>query len=151
MAFFSGQGVTLSRGATTPVPTGAGSHLTETYSPVALLSGLKPPGDKKVTNTFKTLDSADPRVISGGFEDRTVTMRLVFDPADSQHVGVRADSKASSLNSKRWWRIVFPDAGNYTFYLIGEVVEFEWEEMENEKEVAASVTIAVDGTYIEVP
>ena len=151
MAFFSGQGVTLARGATTPVPTAGGSHLTETYNVIALVSGLKPPGDKKVTNTFKTLDSADPRVISGGFEDRTVTLRLVFDPADTQHQGFRTDARGTSAASKRWWRIVFSDAGNYTFHFIGEIVDFEWEDMENEKEVAASVTIAVDGTVIETP
>jgi hypothetical protein len=151
MAFFSGQGAALARGATTPVPTGVGAHTAETYGTVALVSGMKPPGNKKVTNTFKTLDSADPRVISGGFEDRQVTLRLVFDPAETQHVGILADSKASSAASKRWWRMVLPDAGNYTFHFIGEVIDFEWEDLENEKEVAASVTIAIDGNVIETP
>ena len=150
MGFFSGQNTILNRGVTTPVVTTPGTHLTETYNAVALVSGIKPPGDKKVTNTFKTLDSPDPRVISGGFEDRQVTLRLVFDPSNTQHQGFRTDAKASSINSKRWWSIVFPDSGNYTFYFVGEITSFEWEDLENEKEVGASITISIDGEVIEV-
>ena len=149
MTYFAGQGTIVRRGqasgASLPAPA------SDVFDTVNLLGNVKLPSDLRTVNSFKTLDSADPRKVGGGFEERVVSFRVVFDPADAVHISMKAtDAKSSSsTTARRNWRIILPDSGAYQFDFVGFVQKWEWEDVENEKEVAATVEIAVDGTVTE--
>jgi len=148
MTYFAGQGTIVRRGqasgASLPAP---GS---DTFDLINLAGNVKLPSDTRTTNSFKTLDSPDPRKVGGGFEDRVVSFRLVFDSTDAVHISMKADAKtSSSTTARRNWRVILPDAGAYQFDYVGFIQKWEWEDVENEKEVAATIEIAVDGTVTE--
>jgi hypothetical protein len=150
MTYFAGQGAILKMGA------GSGASLpapgSDTFNVINLVGNLKLPSNVRTVNTFKTLDSADPRKVGGGFEERTVAFRLVFDPADAHHTTMRTDAAlASSTTGRRNWQIILPDSGAAQFDFVGFIQKWEWEELENEKEVALSVEIAVDGAVTYTP
>ena len=150
MTYFAGQGFDVKRG------TASGGSLpapgSDTFTSVALVGSLKLPADVRTVNSFKTLDSADPRNVGGGFEERTVSFRVVFDPDNAQHTGIMADAVlASSTSARRNWRIIAPDTGAYQWDFVGFVSKWEWEDVENEKEVAATVEISVDGAVTRTP
>lgn len=148
MTYFAGQGTIVRRGQA------SGSSLpavgSDTFDTLNLVGSVKLPSDVRTKNTFKTLDSPDPRSVGGGFEERIVSFRLVFDPTDAIHISMKADSKtASSTTARRNWRVILPDTGAYQFDYVGYISKWEWEDVENEKEVAATVEISVDGTVTE--
>lgn len=150
MTYLAGQGLKLQRGsasgASLPAP---GS---DTFTDLPLIATVKPPGNVRTVNSFKTLDSPDPRKVGGGFEDRVVSLRLVWDPADAQHAIALNDSEtANAITARRNWRLIFPDPGLYQEDFVGFIQKWEWEDVENEKEIAASVEIAVDGTVTRTP
>ena len=58
---------------------------------------------------------------------------------------------ASSTSARRNWRIIAPDTGAYQWDFVGFVSKWEWEDVENEKEVAATVEISVDGAVTRTP
>lgn len=150
MTYLAGQGTTIKRGAATgaslPAP-GA-----DTFTDVALVGTLKLPSDVRTVSSFKTLDSPDPKKVGGGFEDRVVSFRLVWDPADAVHTTLYNDANTtSSTTARRNWRIVAPDTGAYQWDFVGFISKWEWEDVENEKEVAVSVEITVDGTVTRTP
>lgn len=150
MTYFAGQGMTLKRGAATGASLPAPGS--DTFTDVALTGSLKLPSDVRTVNSFKTLDSADPRKVGGGFEERIVSFRLVWDPADAVHTTLYADAvTASSTTARRNWRIVAPDTGAYQWDFVGFISKWEWEDVENEKEVAATVEISVDGSVTRTP
>lgn len=148
MTYFAGQGTIVKRGQA------SGSSLpapgSDTFDTINLVGNVKLPGDVRTVNSFKTLDSPDPRKVGGGFEDRIVSFRLVMDPSDALHISMKADAKtSSSTTARRNWRVILPDSGAYQFDYVGFIQKWEWEDVENEKEVAATVEIAVDGTVTE--
>lgn len=148
MTYFAGQGTIIKRGqasgASLPAPA------SDTFDTINLAGTVKLPSDLRTVNSFKTLDSPDARKVGGGFEDRVVSMRVVFDPTDSIHISMKADAKTtSSTTARRNWRVILPDSGAYQFDFVGFIQKWEWEDVENEKEVAATIEIAVDGTVTE--
>jgi hypothetical protein len=149
MTYFAGQGTILRRGqasgASLPAP-GA-----DTFDVVNLVGTLKLPDDVRKSSEFPTLDSPDPRKVGGGFEGRVCSFRLVFDTADPIHLAMKqTDAKAaSSTTARRNWQVVLPDSGAYQLDFVGYVQKWEWEEIEGEKEAAARVEIAIDGTITE--
>lgn len=148
--YFAGQGTIVRRGqasgASLPAP---GS---DTFDVVNLVGNVKLPNDVRTNSTFKTLDSPDPRKVGGGFDERIVSFRLVFDPADAIHVAMKTEAKsASSTTARRNWQLQLPDTGAYLFNYVGYISKWEWEDVENEREVAATVEISVDGTVTETP
>jgi len=149
MTYFAGQGTIVKRGqasgASLPAP---GS---DTFDVINLVGNVKLPSDIRTVNSFKTLDSPDPRKVGGGFEDRVVSFRLVLDSADAVHISMKqTDSKStSSTTARRNWRVILPDSGAYQFDFVGFISKWEWEDVENEKEVAATIEISVDGTVTE--
>jgi hypothetical protein len=148
MTYFAGQGTIVKRGQASGASLPAVGS--DTFDVINLVGNVKLPADTRTVNSFKTLDSADPRKVGGGFEDRVVSFRLVFDPTDAVHVSMKADAKtASSTTARRNWQIILPDTGLYTFNHVGFIQKWEWEDVENEREVAATVEIAVDGTVTE--
>lgn len=149
MTYFAGQGTIIKRGQASGASLPAvGSDV---FDVINLAGNVKLPSDIRTVNSFKTLDSADPRKVGGGFEDRIVSLRLVFDTADAVHLSMKAtDAKtASSTTARRNWQVILPDSGSYKFDFVGFVQKWEWEDVENEKEVAATIEIAVDGTVTE--
>jgi hypothetical protein len=150
MTYFAGQGTIVKRGQASGASLPAvGSDVFDT---VNLVGNVKLPSDVRTVNSFKTLDSPDPRKVGGGFEDRVISFRLVFDPADAVHISMKTEAKsASSTTARRNWRVILPDTGAYQFDTIGFIQKWEWEDVENEKEVAATIEIAVDGTVAETP
>lgn len=150
MTYFAGQGTIVKRGQA------SGSSLpavgSDVFDVINLVGNVKLPSDVRTVNSFKTLDSPDPRKVGGGFEDRIVSFRLVFDPADSVHISMKNEAKsASSTTARRNWQVILPDTGAYKFDYVGFIQKWEWEDVENEKEVAATVEIACDGTVTETP
>ncbi len=148
MTYFAGQGTIVRRGQA------SGSSLpavgSDTFDVVNLVGNVKLPSDTRTVNSFKTLDSPDPRNVGGGFENRIVSFRLVFDPTDAIHISMKADAKtSSSTTARRNWRVILPDTGAYQFDYVGFIQKWEWEDVENEKEVAATIEIACDGTVTE--
>lgn len=149
MTYFAGQGTIVKRGQA------SGSSLpavgSDTFDVINLLGSLKLPSDIRTINTFKTLDSPDPRKVGGGFEDRLISFRLVLDPTDGVHISMKqTDAKsASSTTARRNWRVILPDTGLYQFDFVGFVSKWEWEDVEGEKEVAATIEISIDGTVTE--
>lgn len=148
MTYFAGQGTIVRRGqasgSSLPAP------VSDIFDTVNLVGTVKLPSNVRTTTTFKTLDSADPRSVGGGFEQRVVSFRLVFDPTDSVHLSMLAESKsASSTTARRNWRQILPDSGAYQFDHVGYISKWEWEDVENEKEVAATIEISVDGAVTE--
>jgi hypothetical protein len=148
MTYFAGQGTVIKRGQASGASLPAVGS--DTFDTINLAGTVKLPSDVRTVNSFKTLDSPDPRKVGGGFEDRIVSFRLVFDPADAVHVSMKADAKtSSSTTARRNWRVILPDTGAYQFDYVGFIQKWEWEDVENEKEVAATIEIAVDGTVLE--
>lgn len=150
MTYFAGQGTIVRRGqasgASLPAP---GS---DTFDTINLVGSVKLPSDVRRKNTFNTLDSPDPRSVGGGFEERLVSFRLVFDSADALHTSLKTEAKtASSTTARRNWRIILPDSGAYQIDYVGYISKWEWEDVENEREVAATIEISVDGTVTETP
>lgn len=150
MTYFAGQGTIIKRGQA------SGSSLpavgSDTFDVVNLVGNVKLPSDVRTNSSFKTLDSPDPRKVGGGFEDRIVSFRLVFDPSDAIHISLKTEAKsASSSTARRNWQVILPDTGAYRFDYVGYIQKWEWEDVENEKEVAATIEIAVDGTVTETP
>lgn len=148
MTYFAGQGTIVRRGQA------SGSSLpataSDTFDTINLVGSVKLPSDVRTKTTFKTLDSADPRSVGGGFEERLVSFRLVFDPTDAVHTSLKTEAKtASSTTARRNWRVILPDTGAYQFDYVGYISKWEWEDVENEKEVAATIEISVDGTVTE--
>lgn len=149
MTYFAGQGSIVKRGQA------SGSSLptvgSDTFDTVNLVGTVKLPSNVRTKNTFKTLDSPDPRSVGGGFEERIVSFRLVFDPSDSIHLSMlQTDSKStSSTTARRNWQVILPDSGAYQFDFVGYISKWEWEDVENEKEVAANVEITIDGSVTE--
>lgn len=149
MTYFAGQGTIVKRGQASGSSLPAASA--DVFDTINLIGNLKLPSDLRTVNSFKTLDSADPRKVGGGFEERVVSFRLVMDPADAVHISMKqTDAKSTSSNTaRRNWRIILPDTGLYQFDFVGFIQKWEWEDLEGEKEVAATVEIAVDGTVTE--
>jgi len=150
MTYFAGQGTIVKRGqasgASLPAP---GS---DTFDVVNLVGNVKLPSDVRTTNTFKTLDSPDPRKVGGGFEERIVSFRLVFDSTDPVHLAMKAEAKsASSTTARHNWQVILPDPGLYRFDYVGFISKWEWEDVEGEKEVAATIEISCDGAVTETP
>jgi hypothetical protein len=148
MTYFAGQGTIVKRGqasgASLPAP---GS---DSFDVINLVGNVKLPSDVRTKNSFKTLDSPDPRSVGGGFEERIISFRLVFDTADSIHVAMKAEAKtASSTTARHNWQIILPDTGAFTIDCVGYISKWEWEDIENEKETAATVEISVDGSVTE--
>lgn len=148
--YFAGQGTILRRGqasgASLPAP---GS---DTFDVVNLVGNAKPPNDLRTQSAFKTLDSPDPRKVGGGFDERAVSFRLVFDTADPIHLAMKAEAKSpSSTTARHNWQLQLPDSGAYLINFVGYVAKWEWEDIENEREVAATIEIAVDGAVTETP
>lgn len=145
MAYHAGQGTVLKRGAATGASLPAPAS--DTFTEVSLVGSIKLPADTRTVNYFKTLDSPDPRAVGGGFENRVLSFRLVWDPADSLHRSLRDDATSTtSTAARRNWKVIMPDGGEYTFDYVGFVSKWEWEDIENEKESAAAVEITIDGT-----
>jgi len=148
MTYFAGQGTIIKRGqasgASLPAP---GADVFDTLN---LIGNLKLPNDIRTGSSFKTLDSPDPRKVGGGFEERVISFRLVMDTSDAVHVAMKAEAKSSSSTTARHnWQVILPDTGAYQFDLVGYIQKWEWEDVEGEREVAATVEIAVDGTVTE--
>lgn len=148
MTYFAGQGTIIRRGqasgASLPAP-GA-----DVFDVVNLAGAVQLPNDVRTVSEFKTLDSADPRKVGGGFEARVIAFRLVFDPADAIHVAMKTEAKsASSTTARRNWRVILPDTGAYQLDCVGFLSKWEWEELENERESAARIEISVDGAVTE--
>lgn len=148
MTYFAGQGTIVKRGQASGASLPAvGSDV---FDVVNLVGNVKLPADTRTGSSFKTLDSPDPRKVGGGFEERVVSFRLVFDTADALHVAMKAEAKtASSTTARHNWQVILPDTGAYTFNYVGYIQKWDWEDVEGEKEVAATVELAVDGTVTE--
>lgn len=149
MTYFAGQGTVIKRGQASggslPAP---GSDV---FDVLNLIGNIKLPSDIRTKNTFKTLDSPDPRSVGGGFEERIVSFRIVMDTADAVHISMKqTDAKtAASTAARRNWQVILPDGGAYRFDFVGYISKWEWEDVENEKEVAATVEISIDGSVTE--
>lgn len=148
MGYFAGQGTIIkigtASGASLPAP---GS---DTFTALTLCNALKLPSYIRTVNTFKTLDSADPRRVGGGFEERTISFRLVFDPADAKHIVLKGDAESATI-VRRNWQIVLPDSGAAQFDFVAFCSKWEWEDVEGEKEVAATIELSVDGAVTYTP
>jgi len=148
MAYHAGQGTIIRRG------TAAGASLpapgSDTFSQILKVRPIKLPSDVQTTKSFKVLESAAPLSVGGALEENELSFRIVWDPADAVHVALRADAKNSSSTAKRRnWQVVMSDSGAYTFDYVGFVSKWEWEDIENENEVAANITVTLDGAYSE--
>jgi hypothetical protein len=144
MAYNAGQGTSLRMGAaaggTLPAP---GS---DTFTVLPLVGKITPPSNVRKTTSFSVLNSPDPLKVGGGFEERTVKARIVYDEADVQQAQLFADSVTpGSTAARRNWRIILAGPLGRAINFVGFVQKLEWEDVESEKEIAINLEIAVDG------
>lgn len=140
MAIASGAGTILYRGQTVPPPA-VGS---DSFVAVGRVRNIGGPQIQKEQVEATSLDSTGgfKEYVSGLKEPGQLTLTLLFDPANGQHIGVRADVQASTALSQRNWRIVWPNGEQADF--VGEVLGFNRDTQSNEV-LTAEVTVQISG------
>ncbi len=150
MSYHAGQGTVIRRGTATGASLPAPGS--DTFTQILLVRPIKLPSDIQTTKSFKVLEQAAPLSVGGALEENELSFRIVWDPANAMHVALRADAKNSNSTAKRRnWQVIMSDSGLYTFDYIGFVSKWEWEDIENENEIAATITVTLDGAYSEAP
>lgn len=146
MAIATGVGTILSRGQTTPPNA---SPAADSYVAVGRVKSITGPQVQKEQVEVTTLDSTGgfKEFLSGIKDPGQATFDIVFDPANNQHLGIRADSLALSAAAMRNWKIVWTNGE--TVYFQGEVLGYN-RSTEPNTPLTASITVQISGlpTYV---